>query len=155
MEKLKKMLNTFYLGVTLLILAYILVYYFGNEVAYKQEILSLQNVNLLIYQCVMAGFLNVIINEAIGCVMKFARKYENEKLNAKVIIKLLLTFSILFLIFAIGLDNSKMSDNVSNIYAFNIVIAMVITSITGIIERAVEVNKINKFLGKRDEVNKS
>lgn len=154
MEKLKKILNTFYLGVTLLILAYILVYYFGNEVAYKQEILSLQNVKLLIYQCVMAGFLNVIITEAIESVMKFARKCENEKLTAKVIFKFLLVFSILFLVFAIGLENSNMSDNVASTYFFNIIIAMIITSITGIIERAIEVNKINEFLGKRDEVKK-
>lgn len=153
MEKMKKIINNFALGVALLMLAYVLVYYWGNSNTYIQTISSLQNVRSLINQCLFAGTLIVVMSEVLDCADKYEKKIEKKQVTLKELIGFLVEIIILCVVFVIIIKLDSLPGIVQTVYMFNAIMALIIRYVFVTIQKAIEVEVLNKYIKKRDNKN--
>lgn len=153
MEKMKKIINNFALGVALLMLAYVLVYYWGNSNTYIQTISSLQNVRSLINQCLFAGTLIVVMSEVLDCADKYEKKIEKKQVTLKELIGFLVEIIILCVVFVIIIKLDSLPAIVQTVYMFNAIMALIIRYVFVTIQKAIEVEVLNKYIKKRDNKN--
>ena len=153
MEKMKKIINNFALGVALLMLAYVLVYYWGNSNTYIQTISSLQNVRSLINQCLFAGTLIVVMSEVLDCADKYEKKIEKKQVTLKELIGFLVETIILCVVFVIIIKLDSLPAIVQTVYMFNAIMALIIRYVFVTIQKAIEVEVLNKYIKKRDNKN--
>lgn len=150
-EKIKKIIMNFSIGIVVLMISYMMVYFIGGEAAYKQDIASMQDVKSLIIQCCGVGIFYILFDNVLKYLIKFVSIDEAKDMNFKKLFKFLGITMIGFPLISLILNFSNLPSNVGKIYCFNIIMLMIILMIISMIIQFVEVKKINKFLKKRKE----
>ena len=151
MEKMKRIINNFTLGVALLVLAYVFVYYWGSSNVYLQAISSFQNVKSLISQCLFAGILVVIMSEVLDCADKYEKKIEKKQVTLKELIGFIVEIIILCVVFVVIVKVDSLPSIVQTVYMFNIIMALIIRYVASTIQKAIEIEILNKYIEKRDD----
>lgn len=151
MEKMKRIINNFTLGVALLVLAYVFVYYWGSSNVYLQVISSFQNVKSLISQCLFAGILVVIMSEVLDCADKYEKKIEKKQVTLKELIGFIVEIIILCVVFVVIVKVDSLPSIVQSVYMFNIIMALIIRYVASTIQKAIEIEILNKYIEKRDD----
>ena len=145
---LTKSLAGFTLGITLLMFAYISVYFIENEVTFQNELNQLQNINTFISQLLLSGLAYYIIFLAYNLYLILIEKNCEKKYIEKnpYLVILTVTIAICIYILLIGklITNKHIFSN--NIQDLNVVI-LTITFITQglflMIKEAMLVKQIN------------
>ena len=151
MEKMKRIINNFTLGVALLVLAYVFVYYWGSSNVYLQVISSFQNVKSLISQCLFAGILVVIMSEVLDCADRYEKKIEKKQVTLKELIGFIVEIIILCVVFVVIVKVDSLPSIVQTVYMFNIIMALIIRYVASTIQKAIEIEILNKYIEKRDD----
>lgn len=151
MEKMKRIINNFTLGVALLVLAYVFVYYWGSSNVYLQVISSFQNVKSLISQCLFAGILVVIMSEVLDCADRYEKKIEKKQVTLKELIGFIVEIIILCVVFVVIVKVDSLPSIVQSVYMFNIIMALIIRYVASTIQKAIEIEILNKYIEKRDD----
>lgn len=148
-NNIKKILNNFSIGVLVLIISYIMLYFIGGEYLYSLELNSLLNIKSLLIQTVLSGVLYIIFMQMIKCTSDFtSNKKENTYSD---LFKYLEKFIGLLIVFCILSSIFEIPENVWSIYVFNLVMIMIFIVIISSIIQIKEVKKINKALKDRNK----
>ena len=148
---LLKSLSGFTLGVTLLIMAYVNVYFISGENTFIAEIQQLQNIKTLITQVIVSGIAYYLLAILLNYYKKFNEKYATSNPYKFVFI----TIVLLILVMLCVLGNTNIYSK--NIEMLNIIIVVCIYALAGLIfciRNSIDKNLVNKFNQKLQERNK-
>lgn len=151
---LLKSLSGFTLGVTLLIMAYVSVYFISGENTFIAEIQQLQNIKILITQVIVSGIAYYLLAILLNCYKKFNEKYATSN-SYKFVFITIVTFILLILVMLCILGNTNIYSK--NIEMLNIIIVICIYALAGLIfciRNSIDKNLVNKFNQKLQERNK-
>ena len=158
-KNLLKSLSGFTLGVTLLITAYVVVYFIAGENAFVTEMQQLQNIKILIAQVLFSGLsyylLALLFNIYKDMVEKDVSENYIKNHPYKFIFTIISACIIIILILFLLLGNVNIySQNIQYMNSCILVLLYVLTSIIFCIKVSIERNLINKFNQKLQEKNK-
>lgn len=151
---LLKSLSGFTLGVTLLIMAYVSVYFISGENTFIAEIQQLQNIKTLITQVIVSGIAYYLLAILLNYYKKINEKYATSN-PYKFVFITLVTFILLILVMLCVLGNTNIYSK--NIEMLNIIIVVCIYALAGLIfciRNSIDKNLVNKFNQKLQERNK-
>lgn len=151
---LLKSLFGFTLGITLLVMAYVSIYFISGEDVFIAEMQQLQNIKTFITQVLFSGMAYFII---IAFLYASNHVYENHLTNNpyKHVSTVILVFVILLLVMFFILGNTNIySENISDVNIIIIVLAYVTYGIIFCIMTSVQKHLIHKINQKLKEKSK-
>ena len=153
-KNLLKSLSGFTLGVTLLIIAYVGVYFIVGETTFVTEIQQLQNIRFLIIQTLVSGIAYYLLILLLNFYKDFHEKYAASN-PCKLIFMTITTFISFILIMLYVLGNLNIYSK--NIQMLNVIIVVCFYALTILIfciRNSIDKNLIHKFNQKLQEKNK-
>lgn len=132
---LMKAVVGFPVGVTLLIIAYISVYFIAGADVFNAELYQLHNINTLIYQAISAGISGYLLFIVFYAISNLQNKELENKLITEHLYKSVFTIIISFMciigIIMATLGNEKIfSKNISDL---NIIILVIVFALSGLV----------------------
>ena len=149
MYKIKKIIMNFSIGNLILLISYIMLYFMAGINAYKQDISVLQDIEILIKQCIGVGTFYVIYDYILEYIKKFISPEEAKEMNFKKMFKFLFVVIVLIPLIISVLKFCSIPQNVESIYYFNIIMITIIVAIISTIIQLKDVKKINNYLKNR------
>ena len=151
MEKVKKIIINFSVGIVVLMISYIMLYYMGGETIYREEISSFRNVDALIIQLIGTGLFYIFFSEILKYIEKFVSPEYAKEMTLQKMLKFILVILLGMSVITIILKFANIPQNVKSIYYFNVIMLMIILPIISLISQFREVNTINSILNERRE----
>jgi magnesium-transporting ATPase (P-type) len=149
-KALSKALIGFPIGITLLMISYISIYFFTNQSIFNSEMYQLHNIKTLILQIMSAGISGYILIVSLFLCLQMDNIFLSQKpyISLLTIIVSLLCMSIIITI----LGNSKIfSENIRTLNLTIMILFFSLASLVLMIKKAIEkywIKKINKKLQK-------
>ena len=151
MDTIKKIITNFSIGIVVLIVSYIILYYMGGKSAYNNDISSFNDVNSLIMQCLEAGIFYIVFDKILKYFIKFVSPEYAKEMTFKKMFTFLFVVLIGIPLITLILKFTNIPKNVQLIYYFNIIMLMIIVPIITLLTQYKDVTKINKALKNRNE----
>lgn len=151
MDVVKKIIKNFSIGIVVLVVSYIMLYYMGGDEVYKRDISSFQNVNSLIKQCLEAGIFYIVFSKMLEYFVKFVSPECAKEMNFKKMFEFLFITLVGIPLITLILKFANIPENVQSIYYFNAIMLMIIIPTVTLIAQYKDVKKINEELRNRKE----
>ena len=148
----------FPIGVTLLMIGYVCIYFISGESVFYSEISQLQNIHTLIYQLIITGFAYYLLLIAFNIISNLNN---NKNATDKYVVEhpyksiLIISLSSLFFILILTLfDINIFSENMKIMNSIMMVLTFVLETLIFVIRSTIENNVIKKINQKIKERNK-
>ena len=93
------------------------------------------------------------MSEVLDCADKYEKKIEKKQVTLKELIGFLVEIIILCVVFVIIIKLDSLPAIVQTVYMFNAIMALIIRYVFVTIQKAIEVEVLNKYIKKRDNKN--
>lgn len=148
----------FPIGVTLLIISYISIYFLTDEFVFTTELYQIHNINTLILQTLFAGISGYLFLTSLYIFSFLQTNLSEERLIVKNPYKIIFvtipsSFALLFITMLILSSNKIFSENISTLNLVLLIIILAFATVIFCIKTTIERNMIKKINKKISENN--